>query len=131
MRRSLSLFRGAKGYGWYKKYTEKGTLGFKRHTPPTAFDWDGTKPADKPRLRAFFDMKIDSEKVGRIEFELANDILPNTVDNFCKLIEGNTKKTGGYKGTQFLRVHAGNAILGGDVQNGDGSGSHAAGPLGE
>ena len=76
-------------------------------TPPTAFDWEGTKPADRPRPRVFFDMSIDSEKAGRIEFELASDILPKTVENFCKLAEGNTKKAGGYKGTQILRVHEG------------------------
>lgn len=127
MRRSLTLLRGSKGYGWYKKYVKEGTSGFRRHTPPTAFDWDGAKPADKPRPRVFFDMSIDSEKAGRIEFELAHDILPKTVDNFCKLVEGDTKRAGGYKGTRLLRIQAGNAILGGDVENGDGSGSHAAG----
>ena len=120
------MLRGAKGYGWYQKYIEEGSKGFTRHTPPTAFDWDAIKP-DSPRPRVFFDLTIDSEKAGRLEFELANDILPKTVENFCKLVKGDTKKAGGYKGTQFLKIHAGNSILAGDVENGDGSGSHAAG----
>jgi peptidyl-prolyl isomerase F (cyclophilin D) len=72
-------------------------------------------------------MSIDEEKVGRIEFELANDVVPKTVDNFCKLVEGQASKVGGYKGTKILKVHVGNAIMGGDVENGDGSGSHSAG----
>ena len=97
-----------------------------RHTPPTPFDWEaGSSSSSRPR--AYFDVSIDDEKAGRIEFELASDIVPKTVDNFCKLVEGKAEKVGGYKGTKILKIHAGNAIMGGDVVHGDGSGSHAAG----
>ena len=126
MRRSVGLLRGAKGYSWYTKYQAEGAKGFLRHTPPTPFDWEGTSPPSA-RPRAYFDVTIDDEKAGRIEFELAEDVVPKTVDNFCKLLEGQAEKVGGYKGTKILKVHAGNAIMGGDVENGDGTGSHAAG----
>ena len=126
MRRSFVLLRGAKGYSWYHKFQKEGKKGFLRHTPPTPFAWDSSSSSSS-RPRAFFDVTIDEEKAGRIEFELAADVVPNTVDNFCKLIEGQAEKVGGYKGTKILKVHTGNAIMGGDVENGDGSGSHAAG----
>jgi cyclophilin family peptidyl-prolyl cis-trans isomerase len=126
MRRSLTVLRGAKGYSWYSKYQQEGAKGFLRHTPPTPFDWEGTSPTSA-RPRAYFDVTIDEEKAGRIEFELAQDVVPKTVDNFCKLVEGKAEKVEGYKGSKILKVHAGNAIMGGDVENGDGTGNHAAG----
>ncbi|CAF1367819.1 unnamed protein product, partial [Rotaria magnacalcarata] len=40
------------------------------------------------RLRCFFDIKIDGNNVGRIVFELCNDICPRTCENFRCLCTG-------------------------------------------
>lgn len=35
-----------------------------------------------PRPRVFFDIDIDGSNVGRIVFELFNDVVPKTAENF-------------------------------------------------
>lgn len=41
-----------------------------------------------PRTKAFFDVAIDGEFVGRIIFELYDDIVPRTTENFRALCTG-------------------------------------------
>jgi hypothetical protein len=120
------LLRGAKGYGWYNNFIEKGAAGFSKFTPPTPFDW--TLPKDAPkRPHAYFDIKIDQEKLGRIKIELASDIVPKTVENFKALCLGEGKKHGGYKNTKIHHVLKGVTLAGGDVEYNDGTGGHSAG----
>ena len=57
MRRTHICLRGAKGYNWYLKYVEKGPDAFKRHVPPTPFDW---KANEIVRPKAFFEIKFDT-----------------------------------------------------------------------
>ena len=45
----------------------------------------GTQPK---RSRVFFDISIDGVKEGRIEFELADDVVPKTAENFRALCTG-------------------------------------------
>jgi hypothetical protein len=91
MRRTASLLRGAKGYSWYQHYAKGGPEVFQKNVPPTPFDWT-LQPGQPPRPRAFFDISIEQEAAGRVTFELAQDILPRTVENFKLLCLGQGKK---------------------------------------
>jgi hypothetical protein len=88
------LCRGAKGRGWYKRYTEMGEVGFQKNIPPAPFDWSKSLPTsvsnsvvfaedaqenacsnsagpDAPnRPKVFFDMAIESDDIGRIVAEV-------------------------------------------------------------
>lgn len=116
------MLRGAKGHGWYSKYLKEGPDGFRRHVPPTPFDWEagGVK-----RPRAYFNIMMEDTSLGKIEIELAEDIVPKTVKNFRELIEGNGRFK--YANTSFHKIFKGVALMGGDVENFDGTGGHAAG----
>lgn len=158
MRRTLAVFRGAKGYGWYNQY-KTNPESFEKLTRPTPFNWDAPTPAglgvalpighdiihgplpkhqtyygkfrsipregQAPiRPRVFFEINMGKEELGRIEFEIASDILPRTGENFCLLAEGHKGKT--YLNTKFHLIRKGVAVAGGDVEKNDGSSSHSA-----
>ena len=89
MRRTLLAARGAKGHGWYQKFMRDGEKGFQRNRPPTPFDWD---KGNVTRPKAYLDFVSNEEKLGRLVFELAEDVLPRTVQNFLALCEEKTEK---------------------------------------
>ena len=130
MRSSGVLLRGAKGYGWYQKFLKEGNEGFKRYTPPTPFDWNQkNENGEVPkRPQAFFDIEIEKEKLDRVHFELASDIVPQTVENFKNLCLGLGAKYGGYKGTKIHHTSKGIHIMGGDIvtETSSGTGNHSA-----
>jgi len=123
MRPSSILNRGAKGYSWYQKFIEKGQDGFKRHVAPTPFDWS---KGNISRPRAYFDLNLDNEKLGRLEFELASDVVPKTVEIFKLLCSGKGIKFAGYKSAKLHNIQKGNVIMGGDIVSHNGEGSHSA-----
>lgn len=118
----MQLMRGAKGHGWYAKYLKDGPDGFRRTVPPTAFDWEA---GDVKRPRAFFNVAMEDKELGKIEIELAEDVVPKTVSNFKALCEGKGRYK--YADSPFHKIMKGVAIMGGDVENGDGTGGHSAG----
>ncbi|CAH8617512.1 unnamed protein product [Schistosoma haematobium] len=69
--------------------------------------------------KAFFDIKAGEERLGRITFELFNDV-PDTIRNFRELCTH--KNNFGYKGSVFHRIIPGFMCQGGDFTNGDGTG---------
>ena len=85
----------------------------------------------KPHVRCFMDITIDDNKVGRIVFELREDIAPRTVENFrclCTGEKGFSKLSGSplhYKGSPFHRVIKGFMIQGGDTTKGNGTGGES------
>ena len=74
-------------------------------------------------MKCFFDIEIDGQEAGRIDFELFGEQAPKTVNNFLALCSGEFKKYYWYKGSTFHKIVSGQWIMGGDLSSLDGTGS--------
>ena len=84
----------------------------------------------KARSHVFFDIKIGNKNAGRITFELFDDVVPKTAENFRALCAGDkgVGKSGKplhYKGSTFHRVIKQFMIQGGDFTEGNGTGGES------
>ncbi|KAA1066008.1 Multifunctional pyrimidine synthesis protein CAD [Puccinia graminis f. sp. tritici] len=71
----------------------------------------------------FFDVTVNGQPLGRIEFKLYDDVVPKTCENFRTLCTLPPKK--GYKGSAFHRIIPAFMIQGGDFTVGNGTGGHS------
>ncbi len=126
MRKTSFLLRGARGRGWYYKQITNPES-FVKYEVPQAFDWDTTFTEGIKRPIVRFDIVAESTDLGHLKFELALDVVPNTVNNFISLLKSSSNKYGyEYKNTIFHRIIKGTAILGGDVEYLGGKGNHSS-----
>ena len=81
--------------------------------------------------RAYIDIEMNGEKLGRIVFGLFGDVAPKAVENFvalCQCDRGKGKITGKdlcYKGSKIHRVIPNFIVQGGDFTKGDGTGGES------
>jgi cyclophilin family peptidyl-prolyl cis-trans isomerase len=71
-------------------------------------------------VKCFFDITADDQPLGKVIFELANDVVPKTAENFRALCTGEFGF--GYKGSTFHRVINDFMCQGGDFTNHNGTG---------
>jgi peptidylprolyl isomerase len=76
--------------------------------------------AENPKVA--MDVSIGGEPAGTIEFELFEDVVPKTAENFRALCTGEKGEELAYAGSPFHRIIPEFMIQGGDFTNGNGTG---------
>jgi cyclophilin family peptidyl-prolyl cis-trans isomerase len=129
-------YRGTKHLDWFHNALDKETSTQRQGPPPFPLD----PLHGRARARAYLDFAFGApggssgssegpqgaSSLHRVVFELADDIVPVTVDNFLSLCARPPKE--GYVGSQIFRAQKGFAVFGGDWKEGTGRGRHSSIP---
>jgi len=78
--------------------------------------------------RVFFYIRVGTKSGRRVEFELFKDRVPKTAENFRSLCVGDSNTESfifHYKNSIFHTVDKGNYIVGGDIENNNGTGGYS------
>lgn len=144
--RALPLRRGSKGHNWLQRHYEDKAA---REAFLARIDAEPILPAPAEghrRARAWLEFSREKQVVGRVEVELADDLLPRTAENFLRLATGDAmlgpnttsaeaettaaKESGddkySYKGTELHQIMRESWLLMGDVGHQQGRGGHSA-----
>ena len=78
--------------------------------------------SDPSNPRVFFDISRDNQPVGRMTFELYNNKVPKTAENFRAICTGDNKFGYTYEGSHFHRIIDGFMAQGGDFTRHNGTG---------
>lgn len=114
---SIFVRHGSSGRGWYGRAVEK----LSQEKPESkAYDYYAPAP-DARRPQAYVDITVDGRDVPRMVIELAQDVVPKTVDNFVKLLS-----TQGYAKSKIHQIYRDSFISGGDIIQGNGTGGHSS-----
>lgn len=73
-----------------------------------------------PNRKVYFDIEAEGEELGKVTFELFDDVVPKTAENFHALCTG--EKGFGYSGCTFHRIIPKFMIQGGDFTKHNGTG---------
>ncbi|XP_066970822.1 peptidyl-prolyl cis-trans isomerase E [Macrobrachium rosenbergii] len=103
--------------------SQEGTSeGVKRSAEETADDEPKTKKK-KTNPQVYFDVKVNSNLIGRIVMQLRADVVPKTAENFRCLCTH--EKGYGYQGSTFHRIIPGFMCQGGDFTEHNGTGGRS------
>ena len=86
---------------------------------------------DPKIVKVYFDIAVETTRIGRIEFELFSEVVPRTVENFRCLCTGEmgrsvkTRHRLSFEGSVFHRIIPGFMCQGGDFTRGDGTGGES------
>eukprot|EP00485_Elphidium_margaritaceum_P008363 CAMPEP_0202690696 /NCGR_PEP_ID=MMETSP1385-20130828/5613_1 /ASSEMBLY_ACC=CAM_ASM_000861 /TAXON_ID=933848 /ORGANISM="Elphidium margaritaceum" /LENGTH=220 /DNA_ID=CAMNT_0049345981 /DNA_START=11 /DNA_END=670 /DNA_ORIENTATION=+ len=78
---------------------------------------------EKKNEVVWMDLSVDGDDSQRIEIVIFSGIVKKTAANFVAFCTGKNKLKKSYKGTCFHRMIPGFMLQGGDIENGDGTGS--------
>lgn len=120
--KSCKLIRGGgRGWGWYNK--QVALRSNKNQEKVVSYDCIYKKYVKESpsRPNAFLEISVGGQSIGKVVVELAQDVVPKTVDNFTQLLKN------GYKGSNFHQINRqASFVTGGDVVNGNGTGGRGA-----
>jgi hypothetical protein len=114
--------RGAKHHNWFRMAQRRDFLRWQEKLRQDALPQ--LPPAQGTRSRGFMEFTVGGEPAGRVEFRLADDLLPRTCENFMTLIDGSLGF--GYQYTTAHRIIKNTCVVMGDVENTNGRGGHSA-----
>jgi len=122
MRSTRGRRHGSRGWDWFQKALDERK---KPSTKPHGLHYAPLDAENHTRPKVFMEFEADDgEDIGKIVFEIADDVVPKSASNFIKLCEGENEF--GYKDSSIHFVQKGFIVQGGDVTGSGGSSGHSA-----